>query len=453
MKRRGNKNTRRAARAKARPPSKHMSDRSRAKVILFDGLTGALFIAVMVLLKLAVEHTAFGKQMELAGYNLIQLQLSHKEIPVTVVDISDWKTAANIANGHEVTSRDELRKLIEALANQKPRAIGIDVDFGPEDNDYVTPFDPEFFEFCKKLREEQGVPVFLGIHRTQSLPPDLWLGSEDYKSLAAAIAMPDKGNRKAPLWIKPEGSSEEGPTMSLALAEAYRKAEGQSEQHSFSLPHWMVEPVSEASFSRGGTAAEFLIDFSPLEDLQAPDHTLRLALPSAISSQAALLRDRVILIGEATLDKTSDTFIAPGREDITPRIFQYACGVYTLIKNPLYELTGWGRLFIDVLLSGMILIIVSSIRWYYKDRTPKQVAAHRLQKFLTFIVGLAAIIFGVLFVRAHHVMWDDFILVVVALLLHSSVEHYSEIMWKWAKRGTTPAYDKLIFEEEGSKHE
>lgn len=450
MKKRGSRNTRRAAKSKSKPPSTPVLESRRTKAILFDVLTGALFIAVMVLLKLAVEHTAFGKQMELAGYNLLQLQLSHKDIPITVVDISDSKTV--IANGHEVTSRDELRNVVEAIANQKPRAIGIDIDFSPEDNDYVTPFDPGFFEFCKKVREEKGVPVFLGIHRTQLASPKLWLGSEDYKELAAAIAMPEKGNRKAPRWIKPEGSSEEGQTMSLALADAFRNGEGPSEHRPSTLPRWMVEPISEARFSRGGTAAEFLIDFSPLEDLQTPGKTLRFALPSAISSQGELLRDKVILIGEATLDKTSDTFIAPGREELTPRIFQLACGVYTLIQGPLYELTGWGRVFIDVMLSGTILIMVSSIRWYYKDRSQREVAAHRLQKFLTLVVGLAAMIFGVLFVRAHGVMWDDFILVVVALLLHSSVERYSKILWRWAKRGTTQAYDKLIFEEEGGKH-
>lgn len=450
MKKRGSRNTRRAKISQGKQPSAPVSESRRTQAIFFGGLTGALFIAVMVLLKLAVEHTAFGKQMELAGYNLLQLQLSHKDIPITVVDISDWKPA--IANGYEVTSREELQKLVEAIANQKPRAIGIDIDFSPEDNDYVTPFDPKFFEFCKTIRERMGVPVFLGIHRTQASPPERWLGSEDYKELAAAVAMPEKGNRRAPLWIKPEGSSEEGPTMSLALAHAFRNAEGPLEHGPLTLPHWMVEPVSEESFSSGGTAAEFLIDFSPLEDLQTPSNTLRVPIPSIISSQGELFRDKVILVGEATLNKTSDTFIAPGREELTPRIFQFACGVYTLIQGPLYELTGWGRVFIDVMLSGIVLIIVSSIRWYYKDRSERKVATHKLQKVLTFVVGLAALICGVLFVRAHRVMWDDFILVVVALLLHSSVERYSEILWGWAKRGTTQAYNKLIFEEEGGKH-
>src|SRR5207248_1354889 len=118
------------------PPHAASEKHSRGREILYDLLKGLLLIAFVLALKLAVEQTALGKQLELAGYNLLQLRLSAERVPVTVVDTSDLKPQTyNIAGQTgTATPREPLRKMIEAITEQKPKAIGVDIDFSPDEN-------------------------------------------------------------------------------------------------------------------------------------------------------------------------------------------------------------------------------------------------------------------------------------------------------------------------------
>ena len=108
-----------------------------------------LCIILLLALKLGFEHTGLGKQFEVLGYNFLQRQLLRESVPVQVVDISDMPISETNIDGkiYEATSRDSLRKIIDAIAAQDAAAIGIDLDFSP-DRGYVTPRDPDFFQYC-----------------------------------------------------------------------------------------------------------------------------------------------------------------------------------------------------------------------------------------------------------------------------------------------------------------
>jgi hypothetical protein len=317
------------------------------------------------------------------------------------------------------------------MADQWPRAIGIDIDFSPDSHGYVTPHDPEFFQFCLDLEAKTHIPIFLGVERALTLPPDVWLGNEDYRDLAASIVIP-KDSKKMPRWIQIGESASRRPTMSAALAGTFQNS-------SYQLPEWLgwaLEHTSEKRLSEGISVGEFLIDYSALESLER--ERLRTKNPVVVSDQGWLLRDKVALVGDATLGKSSDTFVIPDRQEPFPGIYVHASAAYTLIGAPLYELTGTGRWVIDLLLSLLVIGPVALVRLRYGDGTSQELSTERLQSIMRWLAVTLVVIGGAVLVRTTRLMWDDFMLVAAGLLLHPSAERFAERLRPWM-RNTAPS--------------
>jgi CHASE2 domain-containing sensor protein len=454
------------SRAHKYPASATVTDTfdNRSRKIWHDLLKGLLFIALVSLIKIGVERTTFGRHLELMSYNWLQLQLASDRVPVTIVDISDLEPQVFNRDGHsgKATPRDSLRQMIEAIADQGAKTIGVDVDFSPDEDGYIHPRDPEFFQFCLDMSKQRGVPVFLGIKRTIAKPAAEWLGSENYQGLAANILIPKDSKRmvnviKMGAESKP-GAPADDPTtskaMSVVLADAYGREPGDS-------PGWFqrthesvirrlqrldfIERTSEKRLRPGLSVEDFLVDFSPLESIEP----LRTINPVVLrdQSQRQRFQDKVVLIGDATLNKATDTFVVPAREQPYPGVFLHACAAYTLIKVPLYEVTGKGRLGIDILFLLIILLTIVSVRLYFKRRTSEEVATHRLQGFLTLGVVLVAIVVGVFFVRLTRVMWDDFFLVLAFVVFHPFIERQVESVWQQVSKHAPAIFHGLVFKK------
>jgi CHASE2 domain-containing sensor protein len=420
-----------------------------------DALKGILFIGLGLSISFLIEHTKFGKHLELMGYNFLQTQLSNQPAPLAIVDISDLARKDFIVNGEMVTAtpRAALKEMIQAIADQQPKAIGIDVDFSPDENGYILPSDPEFFQFCLDLAKQKGVPIFLGIRRTIAKPSAEWLGEAKYQDLAANILVPRDSKRMLSL-LKVEdnpapNAAEEkarpSKTMSALLAEAAGRTESAS---AFSRFHaslmkrlagtGLLEKFSERQLEPGLEVQDFLIDYGPLESIETIPATD--AAPLRDPSQRARLQGRMVLIGDATLGKAVDTFVVPGRDQPYPGVFLHACAAYTLLKAPLYELTRKGHIAIDVLLSSLILVTIILASFRYADQESRERATQRLEGILTLVIVVAALVVGVVFVRVTRIMWDDFFLVLILLVFHPSIEGRVEKLWVKAKRrGHSPA--------------
>jgi CHASE2 domain-containing sensor protein len=469
---RSKKKSRPAAESKpvgAPPTSASSEGHGRGREIGYDLLKGLLVIAVVLALKVAVEQTALGKQLELACYNLLQLRLSAEHVPVTVIDTSDLKPEKYNIDGQvgTATPREQLRKMLAAITEQKPKAIGVDIDFSPDKNGYIRPDDPDFFQFCLDMHEQRGVPIFLGIHRTMARPPGEWLRVPEYQELAANILIP-KDRRRMLYEIKieseetHEGStkvSKPGKAMSVALADAYRRGMDDA-------PGWLrrvhenvleglhglgfIEQVSEKRLGEGLTVADFLVDFSPIDSIE----TVRTINPVVLRdrSQHERIEGKMVLLGVASLDAAKDRFEVPGHEGQYPGVLLHACAANTLIQSPLFEVTRRGRLYIDVLFSLAILLPVILIRLYYRNRASDKVARHRLQGLLTIMVVFAAIVVGVICVRLTRVMWDDFLLALTAIVFHPSIERRLERSWVLLRGNAAAAFQRLVFTQEKEKH-
>lgn len=193
----------------------------------------------------------------------MQRQLSPNEPPIQIIDITDLKVVSyKWPNGEvvEATPRDKLEELIRAIAEQEPKAIGVAIDFSPDAKGYITPVDEDFFEFCMS----QQVPVFLGVSRTANigLPPEVWLGSEKYESLAVSTVIPKKGIEKMPSVVQAHEDYEESRTMSSALADTYGQIHCKGAEV---LQHWgLAEQFAEHKIKEG-KVKEFVVDYSPLQ--------------------------------------------------------------------------------------------------------------------------------------------------------------------------------------------
>jgi CHASE2 domain-containing sensor protein len=414
---------------------------------LLDFFKGIVFISLVLSIKLMVEHTTFGKQLELMSYNLLQLQLSSRSIPITIVDISELAPEEFNVDGQTgvATSRAALREMVEAIAEHSPKAIGIDIDFAPDEIGYIHPRDEEFFQFCRELGERKGIPVILGVKRTLHKPSAEWLGNKDYEELAASILVPKDSRRmlylikieNQPVEGEAEQTTKPGKSMSVALAEAYGHNSNGSGVERRGLHAAMIatleqlgviEEFSEKNPVPGLSLEDFLVDYSPLETIE----TIATIDPAVLRdpNQRQKFQGKIVLLGDAALNQATDTFVVPGRDQPVPGVFLHASAAYTLLKEPLYEVTHRGRILIDVLLSATVLLIIVIIRLYHRNETPHS-SIQRWQGLLTLVVVLVAIVGGVLFVRSTRVMWDDFFLALTALLFHPSIEKHVEGTGEW----------------------
>jgi CHASE2 domain-containing sensor protein len=438
----------RAGKARSRPASVRGASAHEAHdsttTILTGFLIGLIFTIALLAANRIFEQTAWGQEILSMSYNLLQRQLSSgaavEDLPVIIVDINDLEVDTN----SQATPRNALRALIEQILKQNPKAIGIDLDFSPDEHGYITQDDPDFFDYCLALQDKQNTlnhPVFLGIWRSQANPPEEWLGAEDYKDLAASVMIPKSDARKMVKWTAGESSREICPTMATALASTLK-------QPNSNIPSWLAwaaESVSETELSPDLRAGEFLVDYSRLETLQK--ERLHTKNPDVIADQGRLLHNRIVLVGDGTTGAQGDNFVVPGHRETTPGVYFHACAAYTLAEAPLYELTLRGRLAIDILLSILVIGSVAGLRLRYINAT-QTVAAHRLHRVFTFVIVVAAFVVGYMFVSKTRIFWDDFVLVIIALLLHPTVEDKVIKLAGWLRAVIPAAWRKLVFERE-----
>lgn len=421
---------------------------------MYDLLKGLLFIAVVLMVKFAFEQTSFGERLSLKSQDLLHRPLLHGDMPVSVVDIRDLQPAEFNVDGRKgiATPREPLRRMIETIAEARPKAIGVFIDFSPDEKGYIYPRDPEFFQFCLDQRQK-GVPVFLGIDRTLDKPPAKWLGDEKYESLAANTRIPKDsrrmlseirlGDEGVPRDSRPSAAESQSiKSMSVALAYAYeRQLDGSPEQPRTWLEAMMeglrrfgfVETISEKSIGPGLGVSEFSPDFSLLDSIQA----IRTIDPAVLHYEARRFEGRVVLIGSGSLDIEQNLFEVPGRDQRYPAIFLHASAVYTLI-NPRYDATGKGRLVFDIVFSlTLVLVIVLTGR---NPRRGAAGAAAPRRGVLTLAAVLAAMAVGFVFIRATHVTWDDFLVAPFMLFYPSIARHSLNFLKGLGGRTSTPAH-------------
>jgi CHASE2 domain-containing sensor protein len=379
---------------------------------------GLLVTFLLVGAKVCFEHTTRGHHLEQWTYNLLHSHLPYfdraEELPVVIVDISKIQGG----RGDAPTPRGDLKRLLTAIAAEKPSAIAIDVDFSPDGKGWITDDDPEFFDYCLELADETGVPVLLGIFRTKASPPDTWLGLPKFSRLAVALMAREGDVSRAPRWVQLEGG-DRLRALSWAIASAHEPALPPTNQCN-SLVFECSEDRLPGTDSRPNehlTVSDFLVNYSKLEELKR--ETLLTGSEQSVREFGERFRHRMVILGDAL--EFTDPFVVPGHEQPVAGVYVHASAAYTLVQGALREFNHGFRIFLDVAIS----IFISASLFFARGG---QKGSRRWRARSWILVSAVAVVLaaGVLLVRWYNVMWLDFLLVGFALLLHPKVEGWFE---------------------------
>ncbi len=396
-------------------------------------LVGCVIVALLVVGKILVEDSGLGRQFDQFAYNLIQWRMPgpsmSDETPVVVVDITDLPPDYRIIAGRmvPVTSRTNLLSLLDAIVAEQPKGIGIDVDFSPQDGAFIDAMnDPAFFQACLSLRRNSGRPVSLGIFRTRKQEKETWLLKPEFSDLAATIRVPVQ-NRRMPLWDQAVATQARCPGLGAALV----SDAAQRLPKPVRWLSWAMETVAEHDVTPELRTAEFFINYAPMrllekERIQAGD-------AAAIRALRHRIAGRYVLLGYATPGDAKDTFNLAGQIDPVPGVYLHACAICTLLQGrPFYELKAAGRVALDVLFGVLVLGSVTLISRYYSLRESSK---GKVQRVITWAAIWLIILVGIALVRVVHLIWLDFLLVCIALLVHAPAEKIAIGISLWLRRG------------------
>jgi len=393
-------------------------------------LLGLIVVALLIGAKTYAEKKPFGKWFIARGYETLHSFLSHydpnEDLAVMALDISNLPPAPD-----GTTSAKGLQTIVEALIESGAKAIAITVDFSPRIDplnpqwtDARSADDEEFFKFLKK----QSVPVFVGVHNIGA-DSKTWLGTEENRDLAADLTLFREGSDSTEVnaWLQCPGS-QRLRSISRALADAYLNHPKPPDRLSSVLTdydaaeHQMTVPLtSKAQGKVTCQTAVTLVNYGKLELLQ------KLTLQTLDKESILRARDtngqlrfqnKLVVIGVGQRDKAAGVQVIgrDGPNDAVPHMFIHAIAAYTLVADPVYRFKHWFTILLDLILGAFVVIGVFLVRW-------RGTHDHAAAEFWFILISMALVIgLGFVMVKAYNVLWLDFILVLLALFLHSSVQ-------------------------------
>ena len=378
---------------------------------------GLLFLLLIVVMRL-VEAQASKNWLETQAYSVVQWGLglfSHAD-GVVVVDIADLPPEKG------VTPRRALLDLMTRLKDAGARAIGVDIDFSPENNLFVASDDPRFFEACRSF----PIPVFLGVARTAGNGREAWLGKREFAPLAAGIVIPEASGTVTeagapgpyPLFIPRldlEGSRDELPSMAMALASVVKPGV----EHKLTTPGLISEPVVERMVIKGVSVPEFPVNYGFIRPLQ---HASILAKWDGAGKLAPIdhaVAGQIVLIGDLKGSSQSDVFTTRGSAASASGVLIHASATLTLLNAPLSVLNEWVRAGVEL---ALLLWTGAAMGEPRKKLTPRQVRqVQRIRWGLAVALPIAAVS-----LFAEGILWLDWLAVPVVAVVHSFLKRTEE---------------------------
>ncbi len=448
------------------PLRRQRSRRIRAYFLHGLALTAIIIPAFLLAERIPQVHAA----VEIS-YDWLQSHLTVAKgvrASVVFIDISDLPLLPDPGHPEREphTSRAALRSIVEAVLahEQKPKAIGIDVDFSlAKDGEFFSPDDRAFLEFLLGQEAMHG-RLFVGVADGLQRGPSRALGDPRFKELATSVVVPKEEGFGANPWMSavtnipfiepPNPAIQYWPVPSLSAAMTGIETEPPRPLQ-WALESWVVKEVGDAE---GKVAIEqFLVDFGAIDDFN--EHAIVSADPELLKRDRRLgeLAGKVVIIGRGSNGKfpATDTFSVPGRHGEDggdyAGVLLHASGAYTLLGATLWRPTLPGRLTADALFSVAVFGSVSLIALYYNNRARDDVAMHSLTKLMTWIAVPVVVLVGLSLAIWTRIMWADHILVAAGLLLHSSLEQ-SDNPLRVAGRGVLRGWQTVALERRDEEH-
>jgi hypothetical protein len=446
----------------ATPPPRSQPPRPLHKNIWLNLSIGFAFTLLMWGLATVIEKEQLPIGVEIRGwvYGLIQTRLGLKgggETRVVVVDIANaplrsGKTGAPLGpndkrDPQDYTDRDYLRKLVLAILEQKPKAIGLDIDFTPypaqisDDDQLLACFlalssgAPVPVDALPKggidplCYQTPSVPVFVATYQSIALGPMYALERPEYSTMAAfaGAVKPDSGEapRKTVYSIAIPYGTPGGPSWLVnSLATALFGARADTTLPAF---NWAAERLAVTQ-NDYFLATEFYVNYGVIDRLRQTCCTVLASdlMDPKKASSANALTGKYVLIGRATDVPPTDQFSVPGHHVLQryPGVFLHACAIHTLDSGPLLGLLlPGGRLVLDLFLFLLIFAFVELIRWGSRRLFGWEPSEKVLHMAVTVGIVAIAILIGIYGMSKIQLMWDDSPFVGAGLLAHAILGH------------------------------
>ena len=405
-------------------------------------LLGFAATAFLVGVKIFTERTSVGYRPDSLTFGLLRSTLPSlhpvQDLPVVVVDISKIRETDG-----QIIDLNKLKEITAAIAEQKPSAIAICVVLTPGSDDpasqaeaaQVTPEQNQayvdFLNFCLKLKEDTHVPIFISVGKRRTAgEPRAWLGQENYQELAATATTIKGDKTRLPIWIKAGPAAKMLFSLSASLSRSY------AQPHLPGGISWALETTEEelpgVQRHPGATLeyADAPVNFGRLEAIR--HDTLSTVSRISINEAGEKFRRKMVLLGDATLEKAVDVVEVPGQNGPVPGVYLHACGAYTFAREPLYEINLTARLMLDACLSLLVFGGLARLRDRHPDENETSHARRPYASFV-YIGGIALLPAALLFVYWLSLLWLDFLLVALAVWLQ-------------------PTFDKLVSWLSGRPH-
>jgi class 3 adenylate cyclase len=438
--------------AKADPETRHADKDTVARRLYHlrrDLLRGAVLVLAAFGVHYVISGTDAGEKLELWAYEKLQGQLSVDDPnpQVVVVDIRDDFDAPLT----HVTDLTKLDSLIKTIAADKPAGIGIDIDFGalgpadmpsgsqgiawPDSTGLVT---EDAYRFA-----QSGVPVFLAVQRGLADDPEMWLGNAKYIHQAVHAQRPKDALNGQMFMLGPlTVNGNTIPSMATALAAAYLSKHGQKR-----LPGWLATPYAAtlrtASEDAGGgeviSGSEYYLNPATYPILKSST----LIVPQVIDPNRTFsFAGKIVVIGSSAV--AGDVWHLPTSDANIAGVYYHAVAAYTLAFAPAYQFSWWMRGVLNILSAAFVLVVALLVRRRYITEYA-EVNADRVTVLLILLSVVLALSVGVVLVRVLSVLWTDFFLVSLLVVLHPRIEHFLERTWHSIWGEVVETWRKLLF--------
>ena len=423
----------------------------------------AFGLAVMVVLLVAhsrVERSWIGAPLRNYWLGVSGGFFAARDVPIVVYDIHNLRPfATERGDTFLKTPRPALEALIHSIATLSPAAIGVDIDLSPFDGGLAAD-DKAFYEWALAERRDEKVPIYLGVYRWAAGPSELWLHDPKYRALGAALTLPvDPTYLLASL--KTDGSGDFKPTMALALASALHAAQVNAQSDPAAFLASLSRPMTGRRLLRDTAETQsdgqqlagpgFLVDYSALPriDVRTVHVEGDTMHPQPLIDTDERLVGKVVIIGDAHPE--DDPVLVPWQRKLVSGVLLHASGAYTLAVNPLYELTTVARVALDAVTTILALGIVAAVRLAYASKRGLRVRHELLRGVMSWVLALALLVLCLTIVRTWSIVWDDFVLVALLLILHPVAERWFEGTARAARWAAPAAWNAIFVERKASE--
>lgn len=408
----------------------------RIRQDLFWGVIVALIAAWLI--EPLIEQTPIGRWGDQIAYEQMVGALSpaSDESPVVVVDIGEQLNYKN----EIYTNLEKLDNVVGKVLEQKPLAIAVDFDFGPNNDDIRRRTNGYRTDASLILGRSIGSiktasPVFLGTTLPDPGAEEL-LGSQEAIPMAVHLLRP-------PGFIMGQtemlGSLHRGetvlPSLAEKLAEVYRERrtpaptsplfsfffERSETHHPFTeivkgLPQEMAEVLN------GIEADTYLLNYSNVNDLMNNRVTVlssgELKTPENVRGR---LEDKLVVLGSTTTE--GDLMRQPLVYRPVPGVVLHALAVDTLLRSPIYDFTEIGNKISGFISGCLVLFLVSAVRWRFMTGRGEEIE-QRAAWIATGASLLSILVLAWLLARSYGVLWTGaFVSLFVVLLVEPRIEH------------------------------